>query len=250
MTTVSGTTGTTGTTATSSTAALNPLAQNFDMFLTLLTTQMKNQDPLSPMDSTQFTQQLVQMTGVEQQLAANDLLKQLVANTGTSVASAVDLIGKQVQVTTTTAQLKNGQAAWQYNLGPGATNVKIEVLDANGNTVNAYGPTDYTAGAHSFTWDGRNMNGKQMADGAYTLRITATDATKAAVSATPFIQGVVTGVEQTDAGTMLTVNGGTVPLSGVTSVTAPATTTTASGGATASGANTNNPADQTSAAAA
>src|ERR1044071_167408 len=73
------------------------LAENFDTFLSLLTTQLKNQDPLSPLDSNQFTQQIVQMTGVEQQLATNDLLKKLVANTGSGVATAVSLIGKEVR---------------------------------------------------------------------------------------------------------------------------------------------------------
>src|SRR5690349_4299143 len=73
------------------------LAENFDTFLSLLTTQLKNQDPLAPMDSTQFTQQLVQMTGVEQQLLTNDLLEKLVSNTGTGVSTAVSLIGKEVR---------------------------------------------------------------------------------------------------------------------------------------------------------
>src|SRR6476659_4155349 len=72
------------------------LATNFNTFLSLLTTQLKNQDPLSPLDSNQFTQQLVQMTGVEQQLNANDLLKKLVANTGSGIQTAVSLIGKDV----------------------------------------------------------------------------------------------------------------------------------------------------------
>ena len=70
------------------------LASNFNTFLSLLTTQLKNQDPLSPLDSNQFTQQLVQMTGVEQQLNTNDLLKQLVSNTATGVSTAVSMIGR------------------------------------------------------------------------------------------------------------------------------------------------------------
>src|SRR6185436_12803276 len=80
------------------------LAENFDTFLSLLTTQLKNQDPLSPLDSNQFTQQLVQMTGVEQQLLTNDLLKKLVGNTGTGVSTAVSLIGKDVRATSDEAQ--------------------------------------------------------------------------------------------------------------------------------------------------
>ena len=85
-------------TATSSTdPALKQLSGNFSTFLNLLTTQLKNQDPTSPMDTNQFTQQLVHMTGVEQQLLTNDLLEKLVGNTGSAVATAVSLIGKEVR---------------------------------------------------------------------------------------------------------------------------------------------------------
>jgi flagellar basal-body rod modification protein FlgD len=245
MTTVPSTTSTPSATSSTDTTALgrNQLVQNFDTFLTLLTTQMKNQDPLSPMDSTQFTQQLVQMTGVEQQLASNDLLKQLVSNTGANVASAVGLIGKQVVANSPTAQLQNSTATWQYTLGPGASDVKIEVLDSNGNSVAVSAPDDNSAGDHSFTWDGRSTTGKAMPDGAYTLRITAKDPGGNTVSATPFIQGVVSGVEQSDSGTVLTIGGAKVPLSAVMSVAEPPAS------ATNNNSNTNT-AGQTPAAAA
>src|SRR5258706_16176898 len=91
------------------------LASNFNTFLALLTTQLKNQDPLSPLDSNQFTQQLVQMTGVEQQINTNDLLKQLVSNTSGGVATAVSLIGKDVKAVTDTAHVSGGKAQWTYN---------------------------------------------------------------------------------------------------------------------------------------
>src|SRR5437762_11530915 len=84
------------------------LAENFDTFLSLLTTQLKNQDPLSPLDSNQFTQQIVQMTGVEQQLLTNDLLKKLVGNTGSGVSTAVSLIGKEVRADSADAGLTAG----------------------------------------------------------------------------------------------------------------------------------------------
>src|SRR4051812_42568476 len=92
------------------------LADNFDTFLSLLTAQLKNQDPLSPLDSNQFTAQLTQMTGVEQQLQTNDLLKQLVSNTGSGVSTAVSLIGKQVRAASGENALKDGKATWTYSL--------------------------------------------------------------------------------------------------------------------------------------
>ena len=87
------------------------LADNFNTFLSLLTTQLKNQDPPSPLDSNQFTQQLVQMTGVEQQLNANDLLKQLVANTASGISTAVSLIGKDVKAVSDDRQPRRRQGA-------------------------------------------------------------------------------------------------------------------------------------------
>jgi len=111
------------------------LAENFDTFLTLLTTQLKNQDPLSPMDSNQFTQQMVQMTGVEQQLLTNDLLKQLVGNTNSGISTAVSLIGKEVRAVTDTTALKGGKADWVYKLDREAEEVKFDIVDASGKTV-------------------------------------------------------------------------------------------------------------------
>src|SRR3982750_3131922 len=111
------------------------LAENFDTFLSLLTTQLKNQDPLSPLDSNQFTQQLVQMTGVEQQLLTNDLLKKLVGNTATGVSTAVSMIGKEVRAERADAGMKDGKANWTYSLDRAADDVKIEVLNDKGAVV-------------------------------------------------------------------------------------------------------------------
>ena len=220
------------------------LAENFDMFLTLLTAQMKNQDPTSPMDSNQFMAQLVQMTGVEQQLATNDLLKQLVSNTTTSLANVVDLIGKEVRATTNEAGLKNGEAKWGYSLPANADKVTIEVLDANGlvvRSVEASGD-DIKAGEHTFTWDGKNDAGVAQANAAYKLRITAKDASDASVTASIYVQGVVTGIEQQDGQGVITINGGKAPMSSITSINQTAAPATAE-----NDTDNNNPADQTSA---
>jgi flagellar basal-body rod modification protein FlgD len=175
------------------------------------------------MDSTQFTQQLVQMTGVEQQLQTNDLLKQLVGNTSSGISAAVSLIGKDVRATSNTTALTNGQAKWTYALDTAASDTKIEVLDANGAVVHAEQAADNSAGDHSFTWDGKGPSGNKLPDGTYTLKVTATGANGAAVNSTTYVQGVVTSVEQSNGTTMITVNGGQVPWDQVTSITQPAT---------------------------
>jgi len=204
------------------------LADNFNTFLALLTTQLKNQDPTSPLDSNQFTQQLVQMTGVEQQLNANTLLKQVVANTSNGISTAVTLIGKNVKAVSDNANLTAGKAQWTYNLPSNATDLKVEVLDSNGNTVHAEAPDDLKAGDHAFSWNGKNLLGTQLPNGGtYTLRVTATDAGGAAIATTTYVQGVVTGVTQANGATNITVNGGPVDWSKVVSVEQPAATTAA-----------------------
>lgn len=199
------------------------LASSFDTFLKLLTTQLKNQDPLSPLDSNQFTQQLVQMTGVEQQLYSNDLLKQLVANTGSGVSQAVSVIGKNIEANVATAGLNGGKANWNYKLDRAAGDVKIEILDSNGRIVHVEAPTDTKAGNHSVTWNGRDLSGVQLPDGgSYTMKVTATDPSGSAVPASIFVKGRVTGVEQSNGVTLLSVDGAKIPFSAVTSVTEPA----------------------------
>ncbi|MDB5435354.1 MAG: flgD [Phenylobacterium sp.] len=202
------------------------LADNFNTFLTLLTTQLKNQDPTAPLDSNQFTQQLVQMTGVEQQINANDLLTQLVANTGNGISTAVTLIGKNVKAVSDTANLSNGQAQWTYNLSAAASDLKVEVLDANGKVVHAEAPSDMKAGDHAFSWNGKDLTNTQLPNGGtYSLRVTALDSAGNAITETNYVQGVVTGVTQSNGSTSITVNGGPVDWSKVTSVEQVASTT-------------------------
>jgi len=224
------------------------LAENFDTFLTLLTTQLKNQDPLSPMDSTQFTQQLVQMTGVEQQLLTNDLLEKLVSNTGSGVATAVSLIGKEVRADADVAALSEGKAEWVYKLDRAASDVKIEVLDSKGRVVQTIAPTDNAAGEHTFKWDGKTAGGSTASDGIYSLRVTATDSEGSTVPTGVVSQGVVTGVQQVDGQTLVTINGAQIPWEKITLIReAPKTPTETE---TASNGNDNNPDDETSSQAA
>jgi flagellar basal-body rod modification protein FlgD len=212
--------------------ALTQLSSNFQSFLSLLTTQLKNQDPLSPMDSTQFTQQLTQMSGVQAQINGNAILQKVADNTGTGIATAVGLIGKNVKAVSDTADLKAGKAQWTYNVPSDATALKVEVLDKAGRVVHAEIPAaaNLKAGDHDFTWNGKDMTGSNAPEGTYTLRVTAVDAAGGALATTNYVQGLVTAVEQASGDTLITVNGSQVSWSSVKSITQPTTTSTASGG--------------------
>jgi flagellar basal-body rod modification protein FlgD len=148
----------------------------------------------------------------------------VVSNTSGGVATAVGLIGKQVKATSDTANLTNGQAQWTYNLPAAAADLKVQVLDSNGNIVSSSAPTDLTAGDHAFTWNGKDLSGAQLPNGGtYTLKVTATDASGTALATTNYVQGVVTGVTQNNGSSSITVNGGSVDVSKVISINQAAT---------------------------
>lgn len=209
------------TSATASGTGRQRLTESFDTFLNLLTAQIKNQDPLSPMDSTQFTQQLVQMTGVEQQLLTNDLLEKLVTNTGSGIQTSVSLLGREVRAVHNEAKLTAGKADWSYKLDREATDVTIEVVNSLGKVVQIEKASgdDLKAGDHTYSWNGKDRTGAQLPNGeTYTLRITAKDSAGATVGVTNFIKGVVTGVEQSGGKTFITVNGVQIGWEKVTSI--------------------------------
>ena len=199
------------------------LATSYDTFMKLLSAQIKNQDPLAPMDGNQFTQQLVQMTGVQQQLYSNDLLKQLVTNSGTGMSDAVSVIGREITAASDKAIVTAGEAKWNYNLAKDAASVKIEVLDSQGKLVAVSTPTNVQAGDRTFTWDGTDLNGVKRANGGeYRLKITPLDGSGATVVSKVFQRGVVTAVEQVSGQPVLSIGGAKVPWSAVTSVRQPA----------------------------
>src|SRR5262245_46846944 len=140
--------------ASGATRAQGQLAANFDTFLVLLTTQLKNQDPLEPMDSTEFTQQLVQFSQVEQQINSNKNLESLIALTkARSTADAVSYLGKTLTLTDGTAALAGGEAHWAYSLDNDAATATLMVRNAHGDVVYT-APAETAAGMHSLTWNG------------------------------------------------------------------------------------------------
>jgi flagellar basal-body rod modification protein FlgD len=200
-------------------SAQKSLGGDQQTFLKLLTTQLQNQDPLSPLDTNQFTQQLVAMTGVQQQIVSNQLLQQLV-NNQSSIGDPVGLIGKTVTANTAQATLQNGSANWFYSLASPAQQVQLTVADAYGNTVWRQTAGPLAAGQQSLAWNGKDVNGNQLADGGtYTLTVSATDAGGGSVASTIYQRGLASSVQQ-NAGqaSSVTINGVQVPTSAVVAV--------------------------------
>ena len=196
------------------------LAGNFDTFLSLLTTQLKNQDPLDPLDTNQFTQQLVEFSGVEQQLNTNSYLQTLVQSTQNSQNNAaVSYIGKQITSGGLDSDLVNGQATWSYN-APEAATVTATIKDAKGNQVyTETGKID--AGPGQFNWDGVGSDGTPEPNGTYTISMTATDANGKVVDIDTQTTGVVTGVDLSGTQPSLLIGKQSIKMSDVTSVTVP-----------------------------
>ena len=201
-------------------SGLSSIANNYTSFLQLLTTQLKNQDPMSPMDTDQFTQQITEMTGVQQQLLSNQLLQQLVNQSQGGVTNAVDLIGKTVSANGSTAMLQNNTATFAYNLPSQAAKVTGTVTDSNTAVVWTGQLAGTGAGAQSFTWNGENTAGQGQTNGnLYSLTVTATNAVGQAITPTTTVQGTVSAVQQVNGQTLVTVGSDQVPLSSVTGVT-------------------------------
>lgn len=195
------------------------LADAQQTFLKLLTTQLKNQDPLSPLDSNQFTQQIVQMTGVEQQLYSNQLLEQLVSGGGSGLASSVGLIGKTVAVKGDTNTLAGGQASYAYDLASAADTTNLEIVDSAGRAVWTGKAASGAAGRHTFVWDGKDSSGHQMPDGGQYRLIVDAKAGESSVAATQYITGVANALETINGENVLTVGKTRTPLADLVGVT-------------------------------
>ncbi|WP_375464873.1 flagellar hook assembly protein FlgD [uncultured Methylobacterium sp.] len=206
------------TSQTSASGSSTEIAGNFTQFLTLLTTQLKNQNPLDPMDTNQFTQQLVQFAQVEQQLKGNDRLDSILASSkAASSASATSYIGKTVTTDGTTADLKDGSATWNLTPARAATKAVVTISDAKGNIVGTQ-TTSLAAGSQTFTWNGKNSSGLASAEGTYAIKVSATDATGASVAVATATSGTVDEVDLSGTSPVLIIGSARVPLSSVTTI--------------------------------
>jgi flagellar basal-body rod modification protein FlgD len=204
--------------AASSALATQQIAGNFQSFLTLLTTQLQNQNPLDPLDTNQFTQQLVEFAGVQQQLNTNDQLTTLVSLQQTAQSTqALTFVGKTAAVKGNTTALIDSQATWQLSI-PTNSNVNVTIANSSGQTVFS-GTYPVAAGANqAFVWNGQGNDGTQWPDGKYTLTASAADSTGTSVGVTTQIQGVVSSVDLTQSPPLLTINGQTYTVNQIQSI--------------------------------
>ncbi|MDJ0607965.1 MAG: flagellar hook assembly protein FlgD [Kiloniellales bacterium] len=198
------------------------LTETFDNFLTLLTTQLQNQDPLEPLDTNQFTDQLVQFANVEQAINTNTKLDQLIAaQGGNQLTGALDYIGKTVTVEGTGLDLVDGGATLAYDLSGAASAVTVLVLDSLGQPVASLkGPSG--TGPQEIVWDGKDDQGNQLPDGSYSFSVQALDGQGDPVALTQGSVGKVSGIELVNGEVILSVGSLQVSLSQILSVRAPA----------------------------
>ena len=194
------------------------LAENFEMFLTLLTEQMKNQDPLSPLDSTQFVDQLVSFSSVEQQIASNQNLESLlVIQSAAAQGAAVGFMGRLATVSSPQTALSGGEAEWGYELPDQASQSELVIRDATGRVVaRLEGETD--PGRHTLTWDGTDGSGNALDDGLYTLEVNALGSDGERMTYSVSSTSRVTGVDLSGSEVVIEMGQLRVPLSSVRSL--------------------------------
>lgn len=214
---VTSTASTTSTKSTSSSSSSTSATDSYQTFLTLLMKQLEVQDPTNPVDTTTFTTQLVQLSGLEQQMSINDKLDELnstVSDLSSTLSSslgsgsgAVNYYGKSVEAEGSTTPLQDGEATWEYDLDSAASSVKLTITDSSGNTVYSDVSSSTAAGTHEVTWDGVGTNGKSYSSGTYTLSVTALDANGKAIDTTTRFKGTVTAVDSSSGTAVLNVGG-------------------------------------------
>jgi flagellar basal-body rod modification protein FlgD len=210
--------------AASSALASQQIAGNFQSFLTLLTTQLQNQNPLDPLDTNQFTQQLVEFAGVQQQLNTNDSLATLVSLQQTAQSTqALGFVGKTAVVKGSTAALggstatSGSTATWELSV-PTTSTVNVTIASSSGQAAFT-GSYNVTAGNNQpFIWDGKGTDGTQWPDGNYTMTATAKDSNNNSVAISTQVVGVVNSVDLTQSPPLLSIGGQTYTVSQIQSI--------------------------------
>ena len=194
------------------------LTGDLESFLLLLTTQLKNQDPLSPLDSNEFAAQLAQFATVEQAIQTNKNLNDLIGiSKAGQAAAAVSYLGKTIEAEGDTVPLIDGKAEYAYTLPTTATSVTLAISNDQGKVV--FSTTGETAaGKHNFVWDGVDNQGIEVAPGIYRLLVGAVDSEGDQIPAETRIVGRVDGADTSGDTIKLSLGEVSVPLDKVLSV--------------------------------
>lgn len=184
---------------------------NFTTFLTMLTTQLKNQDPTNATDPNQFTQQLVQFAGVEQQISTNSKLDKLINLQKSSAGTAASLgyLGQYVETASDgKLVLQGGSSEIGYTLDRPMRDATVTIKDSAGKAIRTLSGSE-TRGNHYVSWDGKDAHGNAVADGAYSFSVSATGTDGIAVTPSDVrILGKVTGISTNSDGTTQLTAGG------------------------------------------
>ena len=204
--------------AAAGTNALQSLSGNYQTFLNMLMTQLQNQDPSSPMDTDQFTTELVQFSGVEQQIQTNTSLSQLISlGQSSQMLQTSSILGHNVTATSSQLALQGGNAALNFTAAS-AGPVTIQVSNANGQVV-AQSNVTATAGSNAWSWNGQSASGAQLPDGAYGVTVSQAGSGGAGGTALPFtISGKVTGAQSSNGTMQIDLGTLQLPMSSVTAV--------------------------------
>ncbi|OKL45552.1 flagellar hook assembly protein FlgD [Pseudovibrio exalbescens] len=206
-----------GTSSSQNNAATQSIGASYDLFMSMLTTQLQNQDPLDPLDASQYTEQLVNYTQVEQQILSNQNLDKLLVQLKTQNASQfVGYIGNEVTALGDTANLKDGEASWGYT-APQDGEAKIEIRNSEGGIV-FKDTVDLKEGKGAYTWPGTTTSGSTAPDGQYSISIKMANPQGKEFEVSTEVTGTVTEVDFTKGEVMLKLGDLEVPVSEITKV--------------------------------
>lgn len=208
----------TNTSSSSASSSAGTIASNYQTFLNLLTTQLKNQSPLDPLDTNQFTQQLVQFASVEQQLKTNESLTSLLAaSKASSTTGALGFVGTTISADGATTRLSAGKAAWSIEAPRAVSGAVVTIKDATGNVVKSE-TRSFSAGIQTYAWDGKTSAGTTARDGEYTVNVSALDSSGNPLAFRTELVGVVDKVDVSGTEPLLRVGSVIIPLSKVKTI--------------------------------
>ena len=213
---------TSGATSSDADVAKKSLSENFDQFLTMLTVQLQNQDPLSPMDSTEFTNQLVMFSQLEQEIKANDNLEQVVAlQQSAEATAALSYLGTEIEAESSAVYLDGGNTQFSYDMPAGAHAASITVFNADGTIIKTLS-AETDPGHQTGSWDGLNEQGILQADGVYSILVSAVDQSEAPLDpVSVYLKGTATGVTQEAGQTFVQVGPINIPLNSIFAAATP-----------------------------